>query len=159
MTLAILFRSFGFIAPKTLNCLSFQIFDFGHTWWRLFQKRVVRTKCDIYVFIYIYLTRVEHDYSVTNWLFLYWPWYRFSVSSIGPRSYGPRANTGRGPILLTENLYKGQCRNSQFVTLLLNNLTGPYDRAVWIYFQGGMDKLTGPYGYIDRAVWAWFLRH
>ena len=27
--------------------------------------------------------------SVTNWLFLYWPWYRFSVSSIGPRTYGP----------------------------------------------------------------------
>ena len=36
-------------------------------------------------------------------------------------------------------------RDSQFVTLLLNNLTGPYDRAVWILFQGRMDKLTGPY--------------
>jgi hypothetical protein len=38
--LAILFRSFGFIAPKTLNY-----------WWRLLQKRVVRTKFDVYVFI------------------------------------------------------------------------------------------------------------
>ena len=23
-------------------------------------------------------------YSGTNWLFLYWPWNRFEVSSIGP---------------------------------------------------------------------------
>ena len=61
-----------------------------------------------------------------------------------------------GPILITSNLYQGQYRNSQFVTRLLNNLTGRYDRAVWIFFQGRMDKFTGPYGYIDRAVWAWF---
>jgi hypothetical protein len=32
-----------------------------------------------------------------------------------------------GPILLTLNLYQGQYRNSQFVTRLLNNLTGRYD--------------------------------
>ena len=31
--------------------LAFQSFDFDRTWWRLFQKRVVRTKFDIYVFI------------------------------------------------------------------------------------------------------------
>jgi hypothetical protein len=48
--LAILFRHFGFIAPKTLNYLAFQYFDFERTWWRLFQKRVVCTKSDIYVF-------------------------------------------------------------------------------------------------------------
>jgi hypothetical protein len=41
----------GFIAPKTLNYLVFQSFDFEHTWWRLFQKRVVRTNFDIYVFM------------------------------------------------------------------------------------------------------------
>jgi len=41
----------GFIAPKTLNFLAFQSFDFESTWWKLFQKRVVRTKFDIYVFI------------------------------------------------------------------------------------------------------------
>jgi hypothetical protein len=34
-----------------LNYLSFQSFDFERTWWRLFQKRVVRTKFNIYVFI------------------------------------------------------------------------------------------------------------
>jgi hypothetical protein len=27
------------------------------------------------------------QYSVTNWLFLYWPWYRFEVSSIGPEAH------------------------------------------------------------------------
>ena len=31
--------------------LAFQSLDFDRTWWRLFQKRVVRTKFDIYVFI------------------------------------------------------------------------------------------------------------
>jgi hypothetical protein len=50
-TLAIMFKPFSFIAPKTLNDLVFQSFDFENTWWRLFQKHVVRTKLDIYVFI------------------------------------------------------------------------------------------------------------
>ena len=49
--LAIPFRPFGFIAPKTLNYLAFQSFDFERTRWRLFQKRVVCTKFDICVFI------------------------------------------------------------------------------------------------------------
>jgi hypothetical protein len=31
--------------------LGFQSFDFERTWWKLFQTRAVRTKCDIYVFI------------------------------------------------------------------------------------------------------------
>ena len=55
MILAILFRPFRFIAPKNLNYLAFQSFDFECTWWRLFHKRVVCTKLDIYVFI------------ITNW--------------------------------------------------------------------------------------------
>ena len=43
------------IAPKTLIFLAFLSFDFESTRWRLFQKRVVWTKFDIYVFIlYIY---------------------------------------------------------------------------------------------------------
>jgi len=35
----------GFIGPKTLNYLVFQSFyiERTSTWWRLFQKRVVRT--------------------------------------------------------------------------------------------------------------------
>jgi hypothetical protein len=44
-----MFRPFDFIAPKTY--LAFQSFDFERTWCRLFQKRVVRTKFDIFVFI------------------------------------------------------------------------------------------------------------
>ena len=31
----------------------------------------------------MYLT-IKRYYSVTNWLFLYWPWYRFDISNIGP---------------------------------------------------------------------------
>jgi hypothetical protein len=46
-----LFRPFGFIAPKTLNYLPFHSSDFERTSWKLFQKSVVRTKFDIYVFI------------------------------------------------------------------------------------------------------------
>jgi hypothetical protein len=49
---------FDFIASKALNYLAFQSFDFELTWWRIFQKRVVRTKFDIYVYIYKILTRI-----------------------------------------------------------------------------------------------------
>ena len=46
--MAILFRPFGFHAPKYFkNYLVFQSFGFGRTWWRLFQKHVVRTKFDV----------------------------------------------------------------------------------------------------------------
>ena len=34
-----------------LNYLAFKYFDFDRTWWRLLQKRMVRTKLDFYVFI------------------------------------------------------------------------------------------------------------
>ena len=52
ITICLSFRPFGFIAPKTLNYLAFQSFDFERTWWRLFQKGVVCTKFDmIYTFI------------------------------------------------------------------------------------------------------------
>jgi hypothetical protein len=49
--LTLLFKSFGFIAPNTLNYLAFQSFNIVHTWWRFFQKVIVCTKFDIYVFI------------------------------------------------------------------------------------------------------------
>jgi hypothetical protein len=44
-----LLRPFGFLAPKIFNYLAFKSFDFERTWWTLFQKRVVRTKFDIYI--------------------------------------------------------------------------------------------------------------
>jgi hypothetical protein len=42
-----------FQISATLNYFVFQSFDFENTctWWSLFQKRVVHTKFDIYVFI------------------------------------------------------------------------------------------------------------
>ena len=35
---AILFRPYGFIAPKTLNYLAFKSFNFEHTWWGCFRN-------------------------------------------------------------------------------------------------------------------------
>ena len=49
--LAVLFRPFGLICSKKL--LSIHSFNYDRTWWRLLQKRVVRTKLDIYIFIII----------------------------------------------------------------------------------------------------------
>ena len=44
-------RPFGFFCTqRLLSYLALQYFSFGRTWWKLFQKRVVRTKLDIYVF-------------------------------------------------------------------------------------------------------------
>ena len=48
-SLAILLIPFGFIDPKILKLFGFPIFR--SFWRRLFQKRVVRTKFDVYVFI------------------------------------------------------------------------------------------------------------
>jgi hypothetical protein len=38
----------------SLNYFTFKSFDFEPTWWWLFQKRAVRTKFDIYVFIIVF---------------------------------------------------------------------------------------------------------
>jgi hypothetical protein len=59
----ILFRSFVFITPKTLNYLAFH-FDFERTWWRLFQKPVRCTNFDIFVFI------------INSWPFTFLIWSR-----------------------------------------------------------------------------------
>jgi len=50
---------FELLAPKDLNYYAFQSFHYGRTWWYLylylvmfiFQKRVVCTILDIYVFV------------------------------------------------------------------------------------------------------------
>ena len=49
--LGILFRRFGLFVSKILNYLGFQYFDVERTCCRLFQKRVVCTKFNIYLFI------------------------------------------------------------------------------------------------------------
>jgi predicted lipase len=42
------------------------IFDFERTWWRLFQKRVVHTKFDIYVLIYDVIIIKAKKINLTN---------------------------------------------------------------------------------------------
>jgi len=41
------------VVPNRRSYLTFHSFDFGRTWWWLFQKRGVCTKLEIYVFITI----------------------------------------------------------------------------------------------------------
>ena len=41
------------VAPLGHIILAFRYFDFERTWWRLFQKRVVRIKLYIYIFIQV----------------------------------------------------------------------------------------------------------
>jgi len=44
-------KSLVLLVPNLEIILSFQSLDFECTWWRLFQKHIVHTKFDIYVFI------------------------------------------------------------------------------------------------------------
>ena len=46
----ICFEQIVFTSDITLNYLAFPSFDFEPTWWRVFQRRPVCTKLDIYVF-------------------------------------------------------------------------------------------------------------
>jgi 4-amino-4-deoxy-L-arabinose transferase-like glycosyltransferase len=48
---AILLCPLVVLLPNTFVLFWCQTFGFERTWWRLFQKRVMRTKFDIYVFI------------------------------------------------------------------------------------------------------------
>jgi hypothetical protein len=58
---------FGFIAPKALNFLAFQSFDFECTWWRLFQKCVVHTKSMFLIYhIKLYPLYHQRDKEYTN---------------------------------------------------------------------------------------------
>jgi hypothetical protein len=46
-------QSWPDMTPNEMLLNGFPIFDFERTWWRLFYKRVVCTKFDIYIFILI----------------------------------------------------------------------------------------------------------
>ena len=64
------------------------------------------------------LTAFNHIYySVINWVFLYWPCIDSRLAVLGPRPEGSRANTA------DRESIQGQYRNTQFITLLLNNPT------------------------------------
>jgi hypothetical protein len=49
--LAINIGSLVYLLPKIKNRCVFQSDDIERTWWRLYKKRVVRTKLDIYICI------------------------------------------------------------------------------------------------------------
>ena len=55
------------LGPLVLLLQKFEIiFDFERTWWRLFQKRVVHTKFDIYVLIYGAIIIKAKKINLTN---------------------------------------------------------------------------------------------
>ena len=87
--MAILCRPFGFIAPKALDYLLFQSFDFERTWWWLFQKRVVHTKFDSHVFKQNLDNYTTVSYIPYNWINIrYILWCDFSkVHSVYCTSY------------------------------------------------------------------------
>ena len=55
--LTVLTRPF-FLLPKTFQLFGFQSFEIDRTWWRLFQKCVMRTKLDMYVSIHCMVFRL-----------------------------------------------------------------------------------------------------
>ena len=65
-------------SQRFFNYFAFKYFGFERTWWRLFQKRIVRTNFDIYVFCSINLTLL---YILTDPLDCRSPWKVSSVSS------------------------------------------------------------------------------
>lgn len=70
--LAILFKLIALLAPKQVyNYLAFPIFDIERAWWLLFQKRIVRIKLDIFVFIFFFIEEIlQHMKSMvysTSW--------------------------------------------------------------------------------------------
>jgi len=57
--------------------LAFTYFGFELTWWRLFQKRVVYIKFDIWVFI---VTSLELDFKCYTSFYVQWfDWFGFMV--------------------------------------------------------------------------------
>jgi hypothetical protein len=59
--------SYPCLGPLVLLLPKFEIiFDFERTWWRLFQKRVVHTKFDIYVLIYDVIIIKAKKINLTN---------------------------------------------------------------------------------------------
>ena len=64
---------------RLLNYLAFQSFVFEHTWWRLVQKRVVRTKFDIYFFK---LAKLSHFLCVQSFSDFNWYLIKFTVYNL-----------------------------------------------------------------------------
>ena len=74
----VLFRTFGFIARKTLNYLAFQSVDFERTSCRLFQKHIMRTKFDIYVLITMIVIYYTDRHNCINYcIVVHWLYYVF----------------------------------------------------------------------------------
>ena len=68
---------FGFIAPKTLNYLAFQVFDFERTWWRLFWAYLMK----------VILSIPDEGYFEHTWWRLFWAYLMKVILSVPDDGY------------------------------------------------------------------------
>jgi hypothetical protein len=88
--LAILLRVVGFLDSKEniSKYLSSQYVGFEHTWWRSFQKRIMTSKLDIYVFISglflssLNIISMRVLFLVLIWLFWFIDFYLASIKQM-----------------------------------------------------------------------------
>jgi hypothetical protein len=66
--------SYPFYCSKIFKLFGFPIFLFWTTWWRLFRKRIVCSKFDIYVFMWVHVSRdwgfLNNISVISRWSFL-----------------------------------------------------------------------------------------
>jgi len=103
----------------------FRSFDFERTWWRLFKKRVVRTKFDIYVFI------ITFSYFITFIVVA------DILNLISIQNYKSR---------------KALSNNHSFTTWFLSNLE--FLKRSVIHFPNVMKSLKTPKGLAIADVWS-----
>ena len=107
--LAVLFRPLGLLCSKRVS--SVHSFNYDRTWWRLFQKRVVRTKLDIYIFIIINQNINQSKSSEgPSWSWSYYSWiYNYlCYQCMSPLMLWIWISSGRG--VLDSTLYDKVCQ-------------------------------------------------
>jgi hypothetical protein len=65
------------LLPNNFKLFGFLIFWYWGKWWRLFQKGVVRSKVDLYVFSTTQLCAIHFIMLVLNAVFLFMWWFIF----------------------------------------------------------------------------------
>jgi hypothetical protein len=65
------------LLPNNFKLFGFLIFWYWGKWWRLFQKGVVRSKFDLYVFSTTQLCAIHFIMLVLNAVFLFMWWFIF----------------------------------------------------------------------------------
>ena len=111
----------------SLNYLAFQPFNFERTWWRLFQKRVVRTKFDIYVFNFSQKRPINHvSKYLSSFEKICYPYFRhrpitiiqYSLLKPHPKNYNVHESVQSVPIttkVVSSNPTQARCSRYNIV--------------------------------------------